>query len=185
MTKLLFAFSIVFSLFTSCVSSPYYQKSESIPNNKWAIDFKPGFVIDIEDTGIYYNTDFIIRHTNNYRYANIWLNVLVKGPGQKSFTKTRIEIPLATAQGQWLGQGMGEIFEQRRMIVLNHDEMPITDNLISVSEESFKQLFRKKGRYEIRLEQNMREKALSDVLHVGLRIEKSSKRAVNKPKPLS
>lgn len=71
------------------------------------------------------------------------------------------------------------------MIVLNHDEMPITDNLISVSEESFKQLFRKKGRYEIRLEQNMREKALSDVLHVGLRIEKSSKRAVSKPKPLS
>lgn len=185
MTKLLFALGIFLSLFASCVSSPYYQKSESIPNNKWAIDFKPGFVIDIEDTNIYYNTDFIIRHTNNYKYANIWLNVLVKGPGQKSYTKTRIEIPLATPQGQWLGQGMGEIYEQRRMIVLNHDEMPITDNLISVSEESFNQLFRKKGRYEIRLEQNMREKALSDVLHVGLRIEKSSKRAVPKPKPVS
>ncbi|MES2479151.1 MAG: gliding motility lipoprotein GldH [Bacteroidota bacterium] len=176
---------LLISLLSGCVSSPYYQKTEAIPDNKWNIDFKPSFVVDIDDTGVYYNTSFIVRHTNNYAYSNIWINVWVKQPGQTGFVKTRVEIPLATAQGQWLGTAMGEIYEQRRMIILNHDEIPITDHLISISEESIPQLFRKKGRYEIRLEQNMREKALADLLHIGLRIEKNSKRISDKPKPVS
>ncbi len=73
------------------------------------------------------------------------------------------------------------------MIVLNHQEIPITDELIAISAESINNIFRKKGRYEIRLEQNMRENSLSDILHVGLRVEKSSQRkiAAAKPKPLS
>jgi len=174
--------SIILTL-SSCVNSPYYQKSFDIPKNQWTPAFKPNFVINIEDTNVYYNMHFIIRHTNLYAYANIWLWVYVKQPGETGFTKTRIEIPLANPQGRWMGQGMGELFEQRRMIVLNQNEIPITDDLISIAEQSVSNLFHKKGRYEIRFEQNMREQALADILQIGLRVEKSSiRKNANVPK---
>lgn len=187
MNKIFFAFSVMLVLLSGCVKSPYYQETFSIPNNSWSIKYSPSFAVEIEDTNHYYNTYLVLRHTNNYNYANIWLNILVKAPGDSVFTKTGIEIPLATPQGQWLGVGMGEIYEQRRMIVLNHQEIPITDELIALSAESINNIFRKKGRYEIRLEQNMRENSLSDILHVGLRIEKSTERksAAAKSKPIS
>lgn len=181
MTRTLFALLLISTLsFAGCIPSPYYQKSYSIPGNKWSYDFRPSFVVDIEDTAIHYNLSFIIRHTNNYAYSNIWLNVLVKKPGDSIFRKTRVEIPLATPQGQWLGKGMGELYEQRRMIVLDHKAIPLTDELVSVSEASIDDLFLNKGRYEIKFEQNMREQNLSDLLHVGLRIEKSSVRKAEK-----
>jgi gliding motility-associated lipoprotein GldH len=167
--------SIILTL-SSCVTSPYYQKSFDIPANQWTPNFKPNFVIDIDDTNVYYNVHFLIRHTNLYAFANIWLWVYVKQPGETSFTKTRIEIPLANPQGRWMGQGMGELYEQRRMIVLNKEEIPITDDLISIAEDNVPNLFHKKGRYEIRFEQNMRTQSLPDVLQIGLRVEKSSVR---------
>lgn len=186
MKRIAFVFILGLQLLSGCVSSPYYQKSYAVPSNKWAYDFKPDFVVEITDTGIHYNVFFIMRHTNNYPYANIWMNILVKTPGDSVFRKTRVEVPLASAQGRWLGMGMGEIYEQRRMIVLDHKAIPVTDDLISVSEISFDDLFRKAGRYEIRLEQNMRDQSLPEVLHTGLRIEKSSERkAAERPKPIS
>lgn len=160
----------------SCVPSPYFQKSVALPNNMWSQKFSPAFTFDVNDTNIFYNLDFIIRHTNNYAYSNIWLNVLVKEPGDSTFKSARIEIPLAEPNGKWLGQGMGELYEQRRMIVIDHNAIPITDNLIAISESSVPNLFRKIGKYEIRLQQNMRDEVLSDVLHVGLRVTKSSAR---------
>jgi gliding motility-associated lipoprotein GldH len=179
MTKLFFTLGILLTLLSGCVQSPYYQKSFEMPGNKWSHSFAPSFDLEIVDTSVYYNMHFIIRHTNNYAYSNIWLNVLVKEPGDSVFSKTRLEIPLAEPQGKWLGNGMGEIFEQRRMIILDHNAIPITDDLIAISESSLPNLFRKKGRYTIQLQQNMRDNVLSDILHVGLRIEKSTNRKTN------
>lgn len=147
-------------LTTGCIQSPYYQKTIAVPGNKWSADFKPAFTVDVEDTGVYYNLQFLIRHTNAYAYSNIWVWIYTKGPGDTSFARTRIEIPLADAQGRWLGTGMGEIWEQRRQITATDDGG----------------ILRKKGRYEIRFEQNMREHLLADVLHIGLRVEKGNKR---------
>ncbi|GAA4456112.1 gliding motility lipoprotein GldH [Rurimicrobium arvi] len=170
-------------LIGGCVQSPYFQKTYDIPGNKWKLDYHPSFVLDIEDTTIHYNISFLIRHTNNYPYSNIWLKLGIKGPGDTTFTNTRVEVPLATPQGQWLGTGMGEIYEQRRMIVVDHNAIPVTLDLVSLSENSYNNLFSKKGRYEIRLEHNMRDNMLPDVLQVGLRIEKSSKRSNDVKQP--
>jgi len=69
---------VAVSFFSACVPSPYYQKSVSIPNNKWNQQFRPEFVVDVEDTGVYYNMEFLIRHTNAYAYSNIWLWIYTK-----------------------------------------------------------------------------------------------------------
>lgn len=142
------------------MSSPYYQKHYSIPNNKWDYEYKPEFRFEVTDTTVYYSMYFIIRHTDAYQFSNLWLRIKAKQPGDTVGTITRIEVPLATPAGQWLGRGMGSIWEHR---------MPITD----VRDPGF---LNKPGTYEFELEQDMRVNPLPEVLHVGLRIEKGDRK---------
>lgn len=148
------------SLFSACIPSPYYQKNVTIPGNKWSQQFRPEFAVDVEDTSVFYDMEFIIRHTNAYAYSNVWMWIYTRKPGDTAFEKSRIEIPLADAAGHWLGNGMGEIWEQRRTITMTNDP----------------EIMKSKGRYVIRFEQNMRDTTLADILHVGLRVSKGNKR---------
>ncbi len=145
-------------LITGCMPSPYFQREEPVPQNAWSYDFKPSFKFDISDTTSPYQPYFVIRHTDAYPYSNIYIWVYAKQPGDTSFHKTRVNIQLAENTGKWLGRGMGELYEQY---------MPL-----AFSDTDPKRFFKKKGTYEIRLEQNMRINPLPEVLHVGLRIEK-------------
>ncbi|HTN46755.1 MAG TPA: gliding motility lipoprotein GldH [Flavipsychrobacter sp.] len=145
--------SSVFFL-NGCMPSPYYQKSYTLPGNEWAYSHAPAFKFEIDDTAAMYNLYFIIRHTEAYPFSNIWLWIYTKQPGEKTFQKSRIEIPLAEPSGKWLGRGMGEIWEQR---------MPIT-------QDNQPMVFSKPGIYEIRFEQNMRINPLPEILQVGLRV---------------
>ena len=140
---------------TSCLSGPYYQKEESVPQNAWSYNFRPSFSIDIKDTVANYKAFFLIQHTQSYPYNNLWVWVYIKAPGDSTVTKERINVPLAEATGKWLGRGMGEIWEQRMPIDLG---------------DSIK--FNKQGTYQVTLEQNMRINPLPEVLHVGFRLEK-------------
>lgn len=149
-------FVLILLATAGCMPSPYFQKNVTIPQNQWNYDFQPLFKVDIKDTAAMYNLYFIIRHTEAYRFSNIWMWIYTKEPGDSTFKKSRIEIPLAEKSGRWLGRGMGELWEQR---------MPITRNDAPM-------IFKKPGTYEIRFEQNMRINPLPEILQVGLRIEK-------------
>lgn len=146
-------------LMYGCVSSPYYQKEYAIPGNEWPSDFKPSFKFEVTDTIATYDMQFLIRHTEAYPYSNIWLIADVKKPGDSTFERTRVEVPLAEPTGKWLGRGMGEIWEQHMPLNLEGDE----------------KLFNIPGMWEIRLSQNMRIDPLPDVLQAGLRVEKRVK----------
>lgn len=146
------ALSIV--LLNGCMPSPYYQKTYPLPKNEWRYDNKLSFRFEIEDTSAMHNLYFIIRHTDAYPYSNIWLWIFTKQPGDTSFSKSRIEIPLAESSGKWLGRGMGEIWEQR---------MPLTQDDKSL-------IFTKPGVYEVQLEQDMRINPLPEILQAGLRV---------------
>src|ERR1044072_4447288 len=99
-------------LFTGCMPSPYYQQNYPVPGNAWQYNFTPTYKFEITDTAASYKMFFFIRHTEAYPFSNIWLIVSLKQPGDSSFQKLRIEIPLAEQSGKWLGRGMGEIWEQ-------------------------------------------------------------------------
>ena len=140
--------------------SPYYEKNQSVPHNAWAYDFKPSFKFLVTDTTIYYNLYLAMRHTEAYPYANIWLRLYSKQPGDTTCQESRVEVPLAGNTGQWLGRGMGEIYEHRQYL----DQIAFT----------------RKGMYEIRMEQDMRVSPLPEVLQVGLRVEKTDKPVILK-----
>lgn len=154
----LFVFSLL-ACFAGCIKSPYYQKEYAIPQNAWQYQFKPSFKFEITDTNAVYNLFFHIRHTEAYPYSNIWVWIYTKQPGDSTFAKSRIEIPLAEPSGKWMGRGTGEIWEQRMALTPGDKAM----------------IFNKTGMYEIRIEQNMRVNPLPEILQVGLRIEKQSR----------
>ena len=155
---------ISFLMLAGCMPSPYYQKSYTIPQNAWQYNFQPTFKIEVTDTNSLYDMYFIIRHTDVYSFSNIWMNIYMKQPGDTAFTKTPIEVTLAATTGQWMGRGMGEIWEQR----------------IPLTEPGDRSILRKKGTYEIKLQQNMRINPLPEVLQVGLRVERGGARNVAK-----
>src|SRR4051812_43890358 len=102
------------ALLSGCLDSPYYQKQASIPTYKWDYKYTPTFEFEVTDTTYLYNVYFIIRHTDAYPYANVWMNMHRKEPGDTTFSKQRINVQLAIPAGknagQWMGRGMGEIW---------------------------------------------------------------------------
>ena len=80
----------------------------------------------------------------------------IKGPGDTTARKERVNVMLAEASGKWMGRGMGEVWEQRMYLKMEDTT-----------------LFRKKGTWQISLEQNMRVNPLPEILNIGFRLERT------------
>ena len=152
--RLLLLFAAVVLGTQSCLNIDVFEKNVSIPNHEWTSDFKPEIKFEITDTTALYNIYLVLRHTNAYRYNNIWLNVYVQQPGD-SIHRERLDLRLATDDNGWLGSGMDDIYEHR--ILINRGQ-PLQ--------------FKKSGEYTFRLEHIMREEPLQYVKNVGIRVEK-------------
>lgn len=149
--------SLILLSFSGCIHSNVYEKNVAMPYNRWKSDNKPTFAFYISDTGSTYQLYLTMRHTDAYPYSNLWLNVHSNLPGDAEDSVVKIEIPLAQADGKWLGRGMNEIWEHR---------MPL-----SRSGKALK--FRHSGRYHVELQQIMRTDPLPEVMSVGIRLEKN------------
>jgi gliding motility-associated lipoprotein GldH len=146
---------LVFAIL-SCTSIDLFEKSVAIPGHSWKSNFKPAFQFTITDTVSPYQVFFVIRHSEEYNFNNIYINLHVQQPGIDTTQTIRFDLPLATTEKGWLGTGMDDIYEHR---------IPLTP-----STQYF--YFRKPGNYTFSLEQIMREDPLAHVFNVGLRIEK-------------
>lgn len=146
---------LVLSLFAAaCGTLDVFEKNVNIPNHEWSSNFKPEITFTITDTTSLYNIYVVLRHTDAYRYNNIWMNIYTQMPGD-SLHKERVDLRLATDEKGWLGSGMDDIFEHR--ILLNRGQ-PLR--------------FHRSGQYMFRLEHIMREEPLQYVMNVGIRVEK-------------
>ncbi|MBO9573465.1 MAG: gliding motility lipoprotein GldH [Chitinophagaceae bacterium] len=144
----------ILSGIVSCGTVDVFEKNISIPDHQWASSFKPEISFEITDTASLYNIYVVLRHTEAYRYKNIWLNAYIQMPGD-TLQKQRLDLQLADDDKGWLGSGMDDIFEHR--ILITHSP----------------QQFRKPGIYKFRLENIMREDPLQYVMNVGIRVEKA------------
>lgn len=153
MKKTGFFFLLSVFLLNSCSRIDLFDKVVFLPKQEWTLANRPEITFDIKDTAASYKVYFLIRHTDAYRYNNIWIKLYSKLPGEKSERSDRYEIPLAT-DSRWLGTGMDDIYDHRVLLYRN----PVK--------------FFKPGRYTLRLEQDMRVDPLDNVLNVGIRIEK-------------
>ena|SRR2546428_1345781 len=144
---------VVISMITvSCTDSAVFDDNKTIDKKGWSFHDKADFNIKIASPGIY-NVFVNLRHTDDYRYSNIFLLMYVQGPGQEKVEKRRVEIKLAEQDGHWIGNGSGNLYARRVFV---------TDKIN----------FSKPGIYHFELEQNMRDEPLAEIADVGIRVEK-------------
>jgi gliding motility-associated lipoprotein GldH len=144
-------------LSVSCTQLGVFEKHATIPNQAWSSKFKPdiAFTIQGADTLSRYNVYLVLRHTDAYRYKNIWLNVRTKAPNDSTQIQP-LNLQLATDNKGWLGSGMDDIFEHR--ILITPPQYPARLNA---------------GTYHFELENIMREDPLKNIMNVGIRLEKA------------
>lgn len=145
---------IIVSLWlTACATIDVFEKNTPIPSNKWQYSMQPVFDFTISDTSSFYNIYIVLRHTDAYRYNNIWVNIGSKFPGD-TLQYRRLDISLGTDASGWEGSGMGDIWEVRK----------------SVTKGPVK--FNKMGNYSFSVAQIMRENPLPEIMSIGIRVEK-------------
>jgi gliding motility-associated lipoprotein GldH len=144
--------SIIF--FSGCMQSDLFEKNTNIPNMKWQSNFSADGSFQITDTTSTYNISLVIRHTDAYKYNNIWLNVGLQAPGD-SMQVQKQNIPLGNDANGWSGVGMNDIWEARELI------------------SGVPKPFKKAGVYKYNLTQIMRDNPLQNIMSVGLRVEKA------------
>ena len=151
--KKFFVISLISLIFASCIKIDHYEKQTTIPSQKWYYTDVPQFTFHIDDTTSLYNVYVILRHTDLYKFNNIWLKVGLKTPAD-SFNYQKVNLVLASDSKGWDGTGMDDIYEVRKSI--------------SAAPFSFKTV----GDYTFSIAQIMRENPLKNILNVGLRVEK-------------
>jgi gliding motility-associated lipoprotein GldH len=149
----LFLFSLMMAfVMSSCDSNRYYEKNIPFEDQTWKRQVPVDFVVDIDDTLGSFNFLINIRHNTDYRYSNIFLFLDTHYPDGMHSHDT-LECLLSAPDGRWLGKGNGKIKENRILLKRNV-------------------VFPRKGVYEFRFEQAMREDELVGMEDFGIRIER-------------
>ena len=138
---------------TACSKIEVFEKNISIPKHSWQYSLQPVFDFNITDTSSLYNLYIVLRHTDAYRYNNIWLNVGSQSPAD-TMRYQRFDLQLGSDATGWEGTGMDDIWELRK----------------SITKGPFK--FNKTGDYKFSIAQVMRENPLPEIVSVGVRVEK-------------
>jgi gliding motility-associated lipoprotein GldH len=94
-----------------------------------------------------------VRNAGGYQFSNLFIFFTTTIPSGKMERDT-IEITLADETGKWLGDGLGDIWDNRQLFKSNFR-------------------FPEKGTYTFTLEQAMRVNPLPQIMDVGIRIERA------------
>ena len=118
------------------------------------------FDVPVSDTVNKYNIFITVRNTSNYSFNNLYLFIDINSP-MKITERDTMECILADADGKWLGNGLGDLWDNKILFKRNVK-------------------FQKTGIYEFILNQAMRVDSLPMITDAGLSIEKSSVNAGSK-----
>lgn len=148
-----FYLSFIVYCLSSCKKLDVFEKTVSIPNYQWSSSFNPSFEFSIDDTTHAYRAYIIIRHSDAYRYQNIYISMAVKYPSTDTVLTEKINVQLADNGRGWYGSGMDDIWEYR---------FPLNKTPLHL----------RKGSYIFTLQQIMRDNPLPHILNAGIRVEK-------------
>lgn len=138
----------------SCRGIDYYERNFPVTDHAWKHAEPVAGSFSITDTASRYNVYLILRHTDNYRFNNIWVELALKPPGDTA-SIYKLDLSLGNDAEGWEGTGLNDIWEVRKRLT----SLPIA--------------FDRPGEYSYRISHIMREDPLGSVMSVGLRVEKS------------
>lgn len=154
MPKILF-FGLTIFFAASCGTPPVFEHYKTIETEVWDVDDTVKTSFAIVDTIQTYNFFINLRNNNNYNYSNLYVFVDTEFPNGKKLTDT-VECVLAYPDGRWIGNGFGNVYDNRVMY-------------------KFRKRFPLIGTYQLKITHAMREEKLDGILDVGFRLEKTVK----------
>lgn len=143
---------VIAIIFTGCDPSRVYEKNEKIPDYNWDQNYPLTFIVNITDTVSYHNIYLNVRNAGYYRFSNLFVFINTRLP-QGNIQRDTAECNLASPDGKWLGDGLGDIWDNR-ILFKEHMRFP------------------KIGEYRFDLVQAMRVNPLQGIMDIGIRIEK-------------
>lgn len=152
--KILYLLCIV-TCFVSCNSDVEFSEYHSFKNPNWPAKDTVTFQFNITNTAVLYSANLMLRHTESYPYDNMYVFLTTVYPQGQSKTDT-INLVLANAKGNWMGSGMGDLFDLK---------IPL--------KRQFR--FSKAGLYKIQLVQAMDMNPLPEVVDIGFELVKNIK----------
>lgn len=144
-------FILLFVGFTSCGKNTVLKKYIDIPDGVWASDYMPEFVFNIDDSTQVYELDLMVRNASLYPYSNLWIFIHQTAPDGSVLVDT-LECVLADNEGKWLGDGMGDLWDNEIPWRLNYS-------------------FPNCGEYSYRIEHGMRVEYLPGIMDIGLQVK--------------
>ncbi len=144
--------SLVLFITTSCNNNVVYSKYEKLPEDGWKADNKLTYKVTVDDVTNLHNVFITVRHADSYPYNNLFVFLKTEYPDGKTSIDT-CELILANQKGEWIGNGSGEIWDNK---------IPLKQNV----------KFRQAGNYTFTFEQGMRTNPLPLIMDFGMAIEK-------------
>lgn len=148
----LFFAGIIFFI-VSCDPSRIFEQNKKLDNNNWDQSNTLVFLANISDTVSRHNVYINVRNAGFYNFSNLFLFINTRFPNGQ-LERDTVECILASPDGKWLGDGLGDIWDNR--ILFKKDVR-----------------FPLKGEYSFELIQAMRINPLPGIMDAGIRIEKA------------
>lgn len=137
---------------TACDPNRVFEENVKIDENKWSSEKPVVLQMNISDTINPHNVYINLRNASHYPFSNLFLFLNTTFPDGK-LDRDTLEIMLAGKDGKWLGEGLGDIWDNRVLFKRNV-------------------AFPQKGEYRFELIQAMRLDPLPGIMDVGMRVEK-------------
>ena len=139
----------------SCNKKTVVEDYRSLRHAEWNQDTALVFDINIPDPKKLYDLSFTVRNEGHYAYSNLWIFVVITPPSGKELTDT-VELTLAKPSGEWLGSGLGDLYDRK---------YPYKKTIY----------FPEVGKYTISVRQGMRTKTgiLAGIHDFGIALEKA------------
>ena len=151
--KCIFSVMVILLIITSCSNNNIVDTNDTIEENNWLYSKSAKATVEIKEINQPYAIHFKLRHTLDYKYANIF--VLLKLKGDSLNKTTRYEFKLAKNDGEWTGKGSGDIFTHNFALLKDYH-------------------FAKPGKYVIEITQNMRDNPLTGISDIGITVSKQT-----------
>ena len=102
----------VITISTSCAKKSVVEDYRRLNHSEWHQDTVLVFDMSIPDPKKVYNLSFSVRNEGRYAFSNLWLFVAITPPSGKVKTDT-VELTLAKPSGEWLGSGLGDLYDRK------------------------------------------------------------------------
>ena len=140
-------------LLCSCGKTKVFEKFEKFDDNEWIMNKTVKFDVPIEDTAAIYNVYVPVRHTDNYPFDGLLINVSYDSPNGESHSKN-YKLSFRDAGGKFKGDVSGDIWDEKNVIME-------------------KAKFNAVGTYKFEIIDDMPKTPTPGIMEVGLTVEKS------------